>query len=99
MRRLYRPGVLEQVKEIVDYFNEEHPALGHRFSADLNSTLVRLEHFPRSAAVVYRDARRTSLQDFRNYLVIYRYWEREDVLMVISVVHAARDPETWKRRV
>lgn len=96
MRCRYAPGVLDEVAEAIEYLEGERPGLGQHFYRSLESTLLFIEAFPNAAPAVYLNARRVVVRDFP-YNVIYE--PRGDLLLIIAVLHGARDPEKWRSRV
>ena len=95
MKRRWQPGVLNEVVDAILYLEEERPGLGLAFRASLERTLAYLEEFPLGAPIVHRNTRRALVHGFR-HIVIYE--PRGDKLLIVAVLHAARDPATWKRR-
>ena len=96
MKRRWQPGVLDEVADAILYLEGERLGLGTAFRASLERTLAFLEEFPLAAPVVHRRARRALVHGFR-LVVIYE--PRGDQLLIIAVLHAARDPRIWKGRV
>jgi len=95
MKRRWQPGVLDEVAGAFLYLEGERLGLGTAFRASIERTLAFLEEYPLAAPVVHRKARRALVHGFRTAVI---YEPRGDDLLIIAVVHTARDPETWKGR-
>jgi plasmid stabilization system protein ParE len=96
MKRRWQPGVLDEVAGAILYLEGERPGLGTAFRASLERTLAFLDEYPLAAPVVHGSAHRALVHGFRTVVI---YEPRGDELLIIAVVHTARDPETWKGRV
>ena len=96
MRLLYRPLADAEVTEVVDYLEDVRVGLGERFLADLQKLYKRLVAFPESCPEVHPRVRQAMLQTFP-YAIYYAIVG--DTIEVIAVVHFARHPDVWRRRV
>ena len=77
------------------YADKGVPGLELRFLDALEEVFTRMETFPASFRVVYRDVRQANLQRFP-FGVFYH--ERGNDLYVLAICHHARHPRTWQRR-
>jgi plasmid stabilization system protein ParE len=73
---------------------EISPVLPERFAAELERTYAAIREYPQMYPVVYENFRRALLRRFP-YSVFYVV---EQSIVVVGVVHQARDESTWKRR-
>lgn len=96
MRLLHRPLAAAEVTEVVYYLEEVRVGLGERFLADLEKLYKRLISFPESCPEVHLRVRQAMLQTFP-YAIYYAVVR--DTIEVIAVVHFARHPNVWRRRV
>jgi len=86
----------QDIREIKRWYDDQGgPGLQHRFRDALQDVLERMQIFPRGFRLVFEDVRQADLAGFP-YGVLY--YERGEVLYVISVCHHARDPSLWQRR-
>ena len=84
------------VLEAQKWYAAKAPGLDLTFRDDLDRVLLQIREFPRGFPVVYENIRRANLHGFP-YGVFYA--ERRTDLFVLGVVHHARHPSRWKRRV
>jgi len=85
-----------------DYFaSVANPALSQRWLAAVDSTVIPLRRFPNIGRPCFfrhpelQDVRRIGVDSFRNYLLFYRYVKAAELILIIDVVHGARDLEAW----
>ncbi len=77
------------------YAEQPTPDLDLHFKQDLDETLLRIERFPSGYAAIRQDVRKANLHRFP-YTIFFRL--RGDELLVVAVLHHARDPSVWQRR-
>jgi toxin ParE1/3/4 len=88
----------QDVADVRKGYAEVSTDLGARFEAALDSTFARLVAHPQAYPVIHRKARRAPVDGaFGAYLIFYRV--DGDDLVVLAVIHGARHPRRWKRRV
>lgn len=85
----------EEFAEAVAYFNEQCPGLGYEFAADVKAAFSRIAAFPEAWPTLSRRARRCIVNRFP-YGVLYQV--RKDSILVLAIMHLARDPKTWQDR-
>jgi plasmid stabilization system protein ParE len=79
----------------IAYYNEQEPGLGADFASEVRQTIERILRFPNAWAAVSRRTRRCQVNRFP-YGVFYSL--KEDVVVVIGVLHGHREPRTWQER-
>jgi plasmid stabilization system protein ParE len=77
------------------WYEFQRPGLGGEFLDAIESAVESLLAFPEARSVDYRDARRYLLERFP-YCLYYRV--ESDGLVVVALLHAARDPARKRRR-
>lgn len=97
MRRRLREEVVQDLTEAADWYDERRPGLGLRFLAAVEDTLAKIEENPRLYRSLYQDFRRALLPRPFPYQVYFRI--QDEFVDIYAVLHMARDPETWKRRI
>lgn len=85
-----------ELNETIDYYNEQKSGLGFQFSEEVKNTLKRIVQFPEAWPVLSRRARRCRTNKFP-YGIIYQI--REDMILVVAVMHLHREPDYWKSRI
>lgn len=78
------------------YHDTQRPGLGKEFLADYRETIARIISYPLASPVVYKQARKARLNDFR-YNVFYFF--RGERITVFAVMHQRRHPNSWKNRI
>jgi plasmid stabilization system protein ParE len=83
------------IAEAVEWFRDRSPELPVRFGVELESVYDSILEHPEMYPVVYRQFHRTLLRRFP-YSVFYIV--EPSAILIVGVVHQARDESTWKRR-
>jgi plasmid stabilization system protein ParE len=91
------PEVRFDIKEIMEWYNEERPGLGKAFYLALKSRLDYIRRYPMHCQVSYRDLRSILLDRFP-YQVHYKIEETDGLIVVFAITHTSRDPEVWKSK-
>jgi plasmid stabilization system protein ParE len=78
------------------WYEEQRSGLGEEFLAAVQSTLRSIEQFPEMFVSIHRDVRRAIVSRFP-FAVFYRVESRQ--IVVLRVLHTARDPKLWPRPV
>jgi plasmid stabilization system protein ParE len=76
-------------------YRDISPTLSARFGAELDRIYSAIAKYPQMYPVVYKNFRRALLRKFP-YSVFYIV--EETSILIVGVVHQARDESTWKRR-
>lgn len=85
----------DEFREAVAWCNEQCPGLGYEFAAEVKSALSRIAAFPNAWPAMSPRARRCLVHRFP-YGVLYQ--TREDFVLVLAIMHLARDPKRWQDR-
>lgn len=93
--RLTRAAV-EDLREASDWYQREAPHVASTFRRAVREAHERIGNNPWQYPDVYRGVRRALIHRFP-YGVFFRL--QEERVQVIAIVHQARDPGVWKRRV
>ena len=100
------PGVLgtpasqTDVMDIAAYLGRNNREVIPRFYESLAQTLTELSQFPNLGSPQFfsnpqlHGIRQWPIQNFKNYLVIYRPFASDNGLEVLRVLHGARDIKT-----
>lgn len=83
------------VLEAQEWYARKAPGLDLSFRDDLDQVLAQIRAYPRSFPIVHENVRRANLHRFP-YGIFYA--PRRDHIFVLGVVHHARHPSRWKRR-
>ena len=95
-RLIVRPEADRDLSEAYEWYEAQVPGLGAQFVEEFESTLDSVQQFPEKHAVIYRAVRRLLTHRFP-YLVFYAI--HGETISVLGVLHASRDPQSWRRRV
>jgi len=90
----FLPPAAHEVREAARYYEEKVPGLGFDFIAEVRAAIRRILAHPGAWCVLDTDFRRCRTARFP-YGLIYRIAE-EDIL-IVSVMHLHRHPETWRK--
>jgi plasmid stabilization system protein ParE len=94
-RLIFRPEAQKDVAEAAEWYDQQRTGLSLQFRAALDKTLAAIEENPRLHAQVYRNLRRALVRRFPFGIF---YVPRTDGVIVVAVLHTARDPRLWRAR-
>ena len=92
---IVRPEAEADALEAFQWYNEQAPGLGQQFLGELDRTFQAIQSNPLLQGKVHRELRRALLRRFP-YGVFYAVESQR--LVVIAILHTARDPELWRER-
>ena len=87
-----RQSAIKELNSAYRWYESEREGLGREFLADFKQLAKSIEDFPQSFVRINDKIRRASLNRFP-YMVFYRVESKR--IIVLSVLHQARDPHTW----
>jgi plasmid stabilization system protein ParE len=88
------PPATRELREAAKYYENRVPGLGFDFLQEVRATIRRILIHPEAWFALDQEIRRCRTHRFP-YGVIYTF-ERDEVL-IISVMHLHRNPESWRR--
>ncbi len=94
-RLVSEPGADLDVESTFQWYDNELPGLGLEFLDELRSTYDRIVHGPLKYQDLRSGVRRALLRRFP-YAVYFAV--AADVIVVLAVLHANRDPAEWQKR-
>ena len=83
------------IYEAANWYESQRKGLGGDFLDEIASTFARIFESPTLYPEIHRGIRRVVLRRFP-FGVFYQL--RTDVVVVIAVMHASRDPRRWRER-
>ena len=96
MRVILRPAAAADIEEAFLWYEDRESGLGHEFLEAVQSVLTNVGAQPRAYPVIHRNTRRALLRRFP-YGLFYRTYDEETVV-VVSCMHARRNPKDWRSR-
>lgn len=84
-----------ELKESVEFLNDQSEGLGFEFANEIKRTIKRITEFPEAWPMLSTNTRRARLNRFP-YGIIYSH--TKDEVLILVVMHLHRDPEYWKDR-
>ena len=95
MEVIYASGVLEEVSESANYYEEEVEGLGKTFLEKVQSAVQNIKRNPLMYRIIQGNYRRHLLARFP-FAVIYRIENQK--IYVLAVMHLKRSPNYWRSR-
>lgn len=89
------PSARIDLEEALTWFRERSPDLPERFGMEIESTYASILEHPEMYPLIYKSFRRALLNRFP-YSVFYVI--EPEAVLIVGVVHQARDESTWKKR-
>ena len=83
------------IKDAYQWYETQRKGLGESFLLCIEEALSRVSRTPKIYAVGHKDIRRTLIHRFPFGIF---YIEGERKITVLAVLHARRNPQTWKER-
>lgn len=90
-----RRDAAADIEEAFAWYEAQRSGLGNDFRSELRTTLERVAQAPERYPVVLRSTQRVFMRRFP-YGVFYRVYP--EVIVVVAVMHARRDPQHWRSR-
>jgi len=94
-RFAFRPEARDELLEAQAWYERRATGLGAAFGRAVEAAVESLQRTPQQYPVVHRDIRRVLLRRFP-YAIFYR--AADDEIIVLAVLHLARDPARWRSR-
>lgn len=91
-----RPEAEEELTQAFEWYESQRKGLGHDFLLCVEVGLARLSRNPEIYGKVYKDIRRVLIDRFPFGIF---YIDNENNIVVLAVLHARRNPNTWRDRV
>ena len=93
-RLVLRRRAVREVKEAHDWYETQREGLGEKFLGEFEKVLAVLEEHPLRFPVLHATVRRALTRRFP-YAILFRI--RDEQVVVLSVMHHARDPRRWPK--
>jgi hypothetical protein len=84
-----------ELVKAVSYYNGLSEGLGDEFALEVKHTITRILRFPEAWASLSTRTSRCCTKRFP-YGVVYQV--RGDTLLIVSIMHLHRHPDSWKSR-
>jgi len=93
----FRPEVAVDLEEAFQWYEQRQEGLGSSFAQNVDACVTRIRHQPEIYSKVDRrtGVRRGRVERFP-YSVMYLV--EPEMVVVLAVVHQAREPGIWKQR-
>jgi len=92
---VFRRAARHEFEEAAFWYEERRPGLGVQFVSEIDHAVYLAAESPGRFPIMHRDVRCVRARRFP-YSVFFRVESRR--IVVLSVFHARRDPNTWKQR-
>ncbi len=92
----FLPAVEQDVQDAYDWYELQLPGLGEDFLLSTDAAINALVRKPLLNAVEYKSIRKAKTKRFP--FGVFYVLEKETIT-VIAIIHLARHPRTWKKRV
>ena len=96
MNLLYHREALKEIDEAFLWFENERLDLGQRFISEIETTILRIQHFPEINRIIIKDIRRALMSSFP-YGIMYSVID--DTIEIYAIAHLHRMPFYWVKRI
>ena len=93
-RLVLRRRAVREIKDAYDWYEAQRADLGETFLGELERVLDVLAQHPLRFPVLHATVRRALTRRFP-YAILFRV--RDEQVVVLSVLHHARDPARWPK--
>jgi plasmid stabilization system protein ParE len=94
----YAPESLQEIKNIIEWYNEVSPGLGERFKKNLLSEIAAIKQAPFTRSFRYDEVRFAVVKKFP-YAAHYTVNEQDKIIKIQAVLGFAQDSDAnWKMR-
>ena len=90
-----RPEAESDIKDAYEWYEAQRKGLGEGFLLCIEEALSRASRNPEIYSVVYKDVRRVLIHRFPFGVFFIK---GDENISVLAVLHARRNPKTWKGR-
>lgn len=91
-----RPEAKVDLLDTFQWYQDQAPDLGYDFKSCVDEVISKILENPRIYKQVFLDIRRAVIKSFP-FGVFYMIEDQK--IIVLGVLHARRDPLTWKNRI
>lgn len=95
MEIIFLASAEDEFADAIYYYNTQSEGLGFEFAAEVKRTIERIIQYPEAWTKLSKRSRRCRTNRFP-YGVIYQ--KREEVLLIVAVMHLSREPQAWRSR-
>jgi plasmid stabilization system protein ParE len=95
MSYAFHPEAETEFLESIAYYEECAPGLGLDFSAEVHSTIQRIQAFPKAWQILEDNIRRALVHRFP-YGVLYALDDHD--IWIVAIMNLHRQPEYWRDR-
>jgi plasmid stabilization system protein ParE len=88
-------GAEADIKDAYQWYESQRKGLGENFLLCVEEALSKVSRTPQIYAIAYKDIRRALIHRFPFGIF---YIEGKKNITVLAVLHARRNPQTWKER-
>ena len=95
-RIIFEPEAELDVAEAYRWYEERDEGLGSEFTRSVDGCVYQIQRHSEMYPAVYKEIRQSVIRRFP-YSIFYVI--EADIVYVVAVFHASRDPQTWQDRV
>jgi toxin ParE1/3/4 len=96
LKYTFKPEAELEFTDAIDWYERQKPELGRDFAIEFRERLMDALHHPDRYRKVRGKARVIRLKRFRSYGICFVV--QDEILSVLAVFHAARDPAELNKR-
>jgi len=84
-----------ELLDAVSFYNGQSEGLGYELALEVKQTIGRIVQFPDAWQTLSTRTRRCRTKRFP-YGVVYQV--RDDLILIVAIMHVRRHPDTWRSR-
>ncbi len=92
---IIRPEAESDIDDAYQWYESQRKSLGDNFLLCIEEAISRASRNPPIYSIIYKEVRRVLIHRFPFGIF---FINRESSISVIAVIHARRNPSTWKER-
>ena len=91
------PLAKKDIRQAAKWYNSKQSGLGKRFTQQVRQKVTFIKQYPKGANIRYDKVRTAVLEDFP-FMIHYSVDDDKQLVLVVAVLHTAKNPKTWKDR-
>lgn len=92
---IVQPKAVDDILEAAKWYDNNLKGLGKSFIDSIDSAIDSIQQNPEAHPKVHKELRRILIKKFP-FCIFYLYENSQ--IIVIAVLHASRNPKTWRMR-
>jgi plasmid stabilization system protein ParE len=95
----FQPTARKELIDAIIWHEQQRAELGVDFSEQVFSGIDEILSFPESRAIIDNKGHRKYLISRFHYGIIYKYYKKKQLCVIVAIAHDRHRPDYWKDRI